>query len=112
MENFLENTYTSKNISDTSDYHFEYKPTYIPNEPMTPVQPYRTYYYYPTIKVKRITKTIEKHDKDGKYKGKKIITTEEEIIDNPVYTYVDAPIDFGNANEWIITSCFNCSNLN
>jgi len=96
--------YTSDN---TGNDHYYYEPIYVPPyEPTTiPIQ----LYYYPTTKVKRITKTVEKYNKDGKYKGKKVITTEEEIIDKPIWSYTD---NGDYIDEYVVTSCFNCSNLN
>jgi hypothetical protein len=55
-----------------------------------------TYTYNPNITtnnqqqrvIKKITRTEEKYDKDGKYKGKKIITEEHEEVVVPYYTYV------------------------
>jgi len=43
-------------------------------------------------KIKRITKTIEKYDKKGNYKGKKVITEEEEIFDEDRYVYPTYPV--------------------
>jgi len=67
---------------------------WIPNGtyPWSPTTPY--YPYLPeTHKVKKITRTIEKYDKHGNYKGKEIIIEEEEIYDDhpPYIPYVPYP---------------------
>ena len=41
-----------------------------------------------TRPVKRITRTIEKYDKHGNYKGKEVITEEEDMYDRMVYEQV------------------------
>jgi len=50
--------------------------------------------WYPKIKnIKRVTKTIEKYDKDGKLIGKEVITKEYEDIEQEVW----------EPNRWVIT---------
>ena len=57
-------------------------------------------YYYPQYKpIKRITRTIEKYDAEGKYTGKEIITEEIEddikvIYPSYPYTYVSTSISY------------------
>ena len=46
------------------------------------------YWQSKTRPVKKITRTIEKYDKHGNYKGKEVITEEEEIYDKMVYEQV------------------------
>jgi len=74
---------TDKSTSGTVNY--DYDPNYeFPNIPGT-YQPGTIPYQPQTRKIKKITKTIEKYDKNGNYKGKRVETIEEEEYDKQIW---------------------------
>jgi len=82
-----------RNDTGGTEYGYSYPstPNYPnhPNYPNYPSPPYTPLYpwdWKPEIhKVKRIIQTIEKYDKHGNYKGKEVVTEEEEIYDKEVW---------------------------
>ena len=91
---------TNPEACESCSINFEYDSAQWIPDTGTPYVPYKPYpptttpVNYPQIqKVKKITRTIEKYDKHGNYKGKEIIIEEEEIFDkeyyppSPIYVY-------------------------
>jgi hypothetical protein len=63
------------------------------NEQNTIYQPSYTYYYtYPTKKIKRVTRTIEKYGSQGELIGREVITEDVEDIEVPDYTKPHQPV--------------------
>ena len=49
-------------------------------------------------RIKRITKTVEKFDKNGKYMGKEVITEDHEDVEVPNYEWHTTPNGTGDVN--------------
>ena len=102
--------YNENDLEWTGTPYIPYGPDSIP---YIPYEPSPTTPQLEIRKVKRITRTIEKYDKHGNYKGKEIVTEEEEIYDKEVWKYgitycdSDSTGEIVDGDQLFFTSCIN-----
>ena len=88
-------------ITDQGIPFSPFNPPYQPETPWIPTNPGTVVIQQqPTKRIKRITRTIERYDELGNYKGKEVITEDHEDVDVPDYKYgwTITTAETGNAN--------------